>query len=64
MFYFVFRFILAIANLLFGVAVVATANEAAEDRGGVRNKHYDVFAGIVTAMAIGNLAVIIRSMIT
>jgi hypothetical protein len=64
MFYYVFRFVLAIANLLFGVAVVATANEAAEDRGGVRNKHYDVFAGIVTAMAIGNLAVIIRSMVT
>lgn len=64
MFYFVFRFILAIANLLFGVAVVATANEAAEDRGGVRNKHYDVFAGIITALMLGDLAVIIRSMVT
>lgn len=62
MFYYVFRFVLAIANLLFGVAVVATAS--AEEIGGVRNKHYDVFAGIVTAMAIGNLAVIIRSMVT
>lgn len=62
MFYFVFRFILAIANLLFGIAVVATAS--AEDIGGARSKHYDVFAGIVTAMTLGNLAVIIRSMVT
>lgn len=64
MFYFVFRVLLAIWNLLFATAVVATANEAADDRGGVRNRHYDVFAGVITATTIGNLIVIIRSMVT
>ncbi len=64
MFYMIFRFLLAVWNLLFATAVIATANEAAEDRGGVRNRHYDVFAGVITATTLGNLAVIIRSMVT
>ena len=64
MFYFVFRVLLAIWNLLFATAVVATANEAADDRGGVRSELYDVFAGVITATSLGNLIVIIRSMVT